>query len=518
MNVRKTIFACLFAVSASLFAQPSTELLSSDALRYNAFSSSTTDLKKSYGSLSSVKEGSDDILKIPNAQLAMSVPNYRVTAGDVYTLAFAANTTPVTYAISVDSSYKIRIANMGVLNCAGLTYPELKAQVESLVLRNYPMGGVQFVLTAPARFVVSVTGEVETSAEGSAWALTRLSVFLEQRFTQYASERNIMIESLDGTKTTYDLFAARRDGDYSQDPFLRPGDRIVVNRIERKVEVSGAVERPGAYELLPGENLKDLIERYGNGLAPLADTSRIELLRMKSGEVGSGVKSYLTQSNIDANEELFNYDSIYIASYKELEPVVFVEGAVTATATATATALDASTRITAPFNNGEDYAYFVRRNKAWFSAESDLENAYVIRKTQVIALNINQILYDLSYDANLVIEANDTLVIPFKQFFVSVAGPVTKPGRYPYIPNRTWDYYVGLAGGFDKTKNAHEAVFIVDLNGKKLSKTDAITPETTITAKTNSKLYYFNQYAPVITIILTAISTSLSIMAVTGVL
>ena len=105
-----------------------------------------------------------------NAQLAMSVPNYPVTAGDVYTLAFLAGSSPVTYSIPVDTSYKIRVANLGVISCAGLTYPQLKAQVEQVVNKNYPLSGVQFSLTAPAVFLVSITGEVKEASEEKAWA------------------------------------------------------------------------------------------------------------------------------------------------------------------------------------------------------------------------------------------------------------------------------------------------------------------------------------------------------------
>ena len=86
-----------------------------------------------------------------------------------------------------------------------------------------------------------------------------------------------------------------------------------------------------------------------------------------------------------------------------------------------------------------------------------------------------------------------------------------------YYEYKTYDYYVGLAGGFNKSMNSGKAVEIIDAEGNKLSKKSEITPETTITAETNSFLFYFNQYAPVVTTILSIISTSLSIMAVTGV-
>ena len=63
----------------------------------------------------------------------------------------------------------------------------------------------------------------------------------------------------------------------------------------------------------------------------------------------------------------------------------------------------------------------------------------------------------------------DTLIIPFRQYLISVAGAVMDPGRYPYIPDRTWEYYIGLAGGFVNEKNMREVVKIRDINGKNRS-------------------------------------------------
>lgn len=460
----------------------------------------------------------------PDAQLAMSESSYPVTAGDVYTLAFAAGATPVSYSIPVDSTYKIRIANLGVIDCKNLTYLQLKNMVTGIVQKNYPMGGVQFVLTSPATFRVTITGEVVKTVQKNAWALTRLSTFIKESFTDYSSSRNIKIVSESGEEKTYDLFLADRKGDLSQDPYLRPGDKIVVNRITRRVALNGAVERPGVYELLDGENLKKLIDYYGNGFESLADLSRIELYRSVTGNHDSGEKLYLNEQSYVDDFKLICYDEITISTFEDLKPVVFVEGAVTntnintVTDTNANTNLVASTKIAMRFNNGEDYAFFVRNNKDMFTDVSDLENAYILRGSETIPVDLSKMLYDATYYSKIEIKYNDRLIVPFKQFFVTVSGAVYSPGRYPYIPDRTWDYYVGLAGGFIKEKNTMDAVTIIDLNGKKHKKTEFILPEMTIDAKANSGLYYFNQYAPVITTILSAVSTSISVLAVTGVI
>ena len=354
--------------------------------------------------------------------------------------------------------------------------------------------------------------------------MTRLSTFIKESFTDYSSSRNIKIVSESGEEKTYDLFLADRKGDLSQDPYLRPGDKIVVNRISRRVALNGAVERPGVYELLDGENLKKLIDYYGNGFESLADLSRIELYRSVTGNHDSGEKLYLNEQSYVDDFKLICYDEITISTFEDLKPVVFVEGAVTntnintVTDTNTNTNLVASTKIAMRFNNGEDYAFFVRNNKDMFTDVSDLENAYILRESETIPVDLSKMLYDATYYSKIEIKYNDRLIVPFKQFFVTVSGAVYSPGRYPYIPDRTWDYYVGLAGGFIKEKNTMDAVTIIDLNGKKHKKTEFILPEMTIDAKANSGLYYFNQYAPVITTILSAVSTSISVLAVTGVI
>ncbi|WP_432996157.1 SLBB domain-containing protein [Treponema socranskii] len=447
-----------------------------------------------------------------NASIAMSSTDYLVTAGDIYTLAFAVNGSVVSYVIPVDASYRIRVANITTIGVAGNTFLRLKQRVEELVTQNYPMSGVQFALTFPAAFKVVIDGEVKETAIKQAWALSRLSDVIAGTLTDYASVRNIVVTSEDGKKNTYDIFKASRFGELSQNPYVRPGDRVTVARMNRKVAIRGAVERPGTYELLEGENLKRLVEYYGGGLTGRADTNRMELLRVSERTDPAGEILYLDGTSIASDYALVCWDTLNIPTYAELKPVMFIEGALSS---ATSTSLDASTRIPVVFETGENYGTLVRRNKDRFSPTADMKNAYILRGGKPIPIDINQMLYDASYYGNEIVQPNDTLIIPFRQYFVSVAGAVARPGRYPYIPDRTWEYYIGLAGGFVNEKNSGKAITICDMKGKKMRKTDPITPETTITASANSFTYYFGLYAPVITTVLSAVSTTVTILIAT---
>jgi protein involved in polysaccharide export with SLBB domain len=448
-----------------------------------------------------------------NAQFALSTADYRVTAGDVYTLAYMAGGQKVEYSVTVDSTYRIRVSNLGVIDAGGKTYNQLKAQVETIVSNNYPLSGVQFVLTQPAVFVVTVRGEVKNTEEISVWALNRLSFALQDKLTGYASVRDVEIRSAGGQSRTCDLYYARRTGDLSQDPYLRPGDVITVKRAARRVTINGAVERPDTYQLLEGEHLRELVMSYGNGFTVRADRTRMELIRVVDSESLSGDKIFLGEHDLEGDYELADQDVITVPERTALRPVIFVEGAIGAEAGASPTV---STRVVVPFNQGENYAALIRRNQGWFSAVSDTRQAYIIRGDEHIAVNLNPMLYDSSYRSDVTVEENDTLIIPFRQYFVTVAGAVMAPGRYPYIPDRGWEYYIALAGGFRPGQNAFQSVGIQDITGRRMKKSDVITPETIITARTNDGLYYFNQYAPVLTTTFSLVTTFLSIWTVIG--
>lgn len=459
------------------------------------------------------------------AQMAMTTRDYQVTAGDVYRVAFVAGTTPVNFSFVVDLSYKVRIANLGVVNASGLTYLQFKKRVEDLITRNYPLGGVQFALTAPATFSVYITGEVEATTSTIAWGLTRLSTVLANLpvgvskldtqksipstnravLTKNASIRDIEIRSASGISTSYDYYRARRYGELDQDPYLRSGDVITVKKAARTVVLDGEVNRPGTYQLLDGENLSELIERYGDGFTPVADPSRMELVRYVESESRSGNKLFFDEKALEENLAIKNLDSAYVPSRQDSIPVMYLEGAIsksevdpeTGEATITVES-DEAHRMPVRFNPGENYASLVRKNSKVFTSISDTKNAYIQREEERIYLNLNPILYDPDYTSTHTVQNGDTLVIPLRQFFVTVTGAVMIPGRYPYLPDRDWDYYIALAGGFDKEKNAFESVSIQDIQGHKRSKKDPILPESIIDAKNSTFIYYFNKYSPVI--------------------
>lgn len=449
-----------------------------------------------------------------NAKLVNGSEDYPVTAGDVYRLSFIKDGNGVSYSLTVDNEYKIRVAELAVLNTRGMLYPELKKNVEDIVNMNYSLSGVQFSLVSPGMFTVPVTGEVKETVIKTSWAFTRLSEIILGTLTEFSSRRDISIINASGKETHYDLFLYERNGDLSQNPFLSPGDLVVVHESLKKVTVLGSIERPGTYELKEGETLTDLFNVYGGGFTSFADLNRVEVHRYNEDNLKTNVY-YLDKENLKVPFVLTDKDAVYVTSVQDMEPCMFIEGAILPKGTEkikdkeTGAVMD---RLLVRFDFNMNYASLIRMYQGIFLSSADTEKVYVIRNGERISLDARRMLYDSTYFSDLTVEPFDVLRIPFRQFYITVGGAVKTPGRYEYIPDRSYEYYVNLAGGFIEEMNSGKKVEIYDVGGKKLKNTDKVLPEYTIQVLTNRVDYLSVRETLPWVSILTALATTLTMV------
>ena len=475
------------------------------------------------------------------AQQAMSNPDYRVLPGDIYQLGYTVGQSTVSYQIVVDSSGIIRVSNLGSVNTNGKTFLTVKKQVESLVSQNYPLSVVQFVLASPSSFTVTVKGEVVKTTEVKAWGLMRASQVIIGLLTDFASKRYLLITSSTGKTSEYDLFKAFRDGDLQQDPYVSPGDVITIPRVKCQITLSGAVERPGIYELADQESLVDLINMYGNGYIEGADKTQVKITRTKEDAEGLlAFDSFFLKMGDEAlSAQLQHLDKVYVDNKNMLRPVIYLDmpldtetrnailtnnqkiNGLQKDASASATAKDSDLKvvtatITLPFTQGDDLISIIRERFSLFTKPwVDTTGAYILRQGKQIPINLNPLLFDSSYSEIIPLEREDRIVIPEIEQTVTVNGAVIRPGTYSYTPGRTFEYYIALAGGFDYQRNTGRAIEITDVYGKKLAKDSIIGPNTIISAKTNAFMYNFNIYVPLITVTVSILSIITTILALT---
>ncbi|GHU15250.1 hypothetical protein FACS1894163_01300 [Spirochaetia bacterium] len=466
----------------------------------------------------------------PRLMLALTTADYPATPGDVYNLSYTANMagstgTAVSVSLTLDAGYQLKIQNMGTVNARNKTYLQVRQEVESLVLKSFPLSGPAFTLVRLGRFNVMVSGEITVVGNQSVDGLTRISDLVAGMgadLSAKASSRRVTVSSAADKETTYDLFQFQRYGTLEQNPYIKPGDRITILPVERRVQITGQVFRPGTYELLPGEELDRLVEHYADGFTLNADPGRIVLSRI-STEAAGETRIFDYQGNTGMSLE--DRDVVTIGNKAITRPVAFFEGAISRittgveeTAATGEVVVEGMAKLEYPFYEGETLGNAVRANALRFTASSDLANAYVIRGDTQIPMDLTRYIYYNDFSKDLSLENGDIIRIPFVQYFVLVAGAVKAPGRYPYVPDRQADYYINLAGGRDEMKNTGRGETITDMNNRKVKNDVIIEPEMMITVPMNSFLANFNIYAPVITTILSLITTTLSILAVSGVL
>lgn len=440
-----------------------------------------------------------DAEQLRRVTLATSDPEYPVTPGDVYRLRFMPGNQTTSLDIVIQNDFSVELGVIGGFNARGLNYSDFRTEVRTRVNRAYPGSQPVVQIRQTGLFTVSVDGEVDSSYRRESWGLTRLSTVIAGRTTSIASLRDVEVQDASGNSKRYDLFRARRFGEQAENPLIRPGDRVIVHRLERELQVSGQVNRPGTYQLLPDDDVETVLELYAGGLAPGANPRDMQLTRRSQNNSEKGDQLYFSYLDNEL-PELSHRDHIFVDSLERLRPFIFIEGAIgVSDAEGTRSVRpDAMNRISRQIRPGTRLHTIVQQIRPQFSDISDLPNAYVQRGNEQIPVNIQNLLYSENHEDNIPLQANDRIVIPFQQMFVTIGGAVHSPGRYPYIQDRDWRYYAMLAGGVDREKNAWDAVEIFDQYGEPKDKSDPIGPEDSIYVRTNSPVHKITRVAQII--------------------
>jgi protein involved in polysaccharide export with SLBB domain len=117
---------------------------------------------------------------------------------------------------------------------------------------------------------------------------------------------------------TADFYETFINGISSFSSRLRSGDLVFIRPVSNLVSISGAVKRPGMYELKENENLSSVIS-FANGINNKADLSEISLIRIEEGMVSNiqvnsltEFDSMLSQDNDKLLIRSFSYRSVEI--------------------------------------------------------------------------------------------------------------------------------------------------------------------------------------------------------------
>ena len=447
------------------------------------------------------------------AILATASAEYPVTPGDVYELTYEVSSvvSVVTAAVGADSH--VSFSSFGDFDARGLSFSELRGRVVARVLARNQGGTAQVLVSSVGVFQVYVKGEVQSAGWAEAWGLTRLHELVENRLTPWSSTRDIRIDNAAGSNGPYDLFVATRSGVEDQDPLVRAGDTVVVGRRDRQVTVTGEVERPGVYELRAGEELDRLLQFYAGGVTPRADVRRVEITRWDAS-ASDPARMLRVDAGTTEPCALRDMDVVRVPSLSDRLPVVFFEGAIVPDDADRASATDGYARVRHPFVEGETLSSAVAALRARFPGTADLEHAFLVRDgaPDMIPVNLSRLMSGERSAEDLPLMSMDRIIVPRREFAVTVSGAVLRPGRYPYSPGRTWRYYVDLAGGFDPARHAGNSIDILDAEDRRLPADRPVAPEARILAPANWPTYLIAPVAETVTAVAAVVSAVFAIV------
>src|SRR5256886_1337956 len=278
--------------------------------------------------------------------------------------------------------------------------------------------------------------------------------------------------------TEVDLLRFELRGDLSQSPFVEDGMRIHVPPKGASVTLTGAVRRPGEYEIGPSASLRALLDLV-RGLSLASVESDARLTRVGGdGRQETFPVDLRAALKPPADISLEPGDALFVPPLSVLQDIVEVRGAFGGTPESSKTTVAGKTTIVQRFElaQGDRVRDFVFR-AGGAAAYADLRQAVVERggatgPRQRIPIDLQRLIVEKDETPNILLQNGDVLTLPVVEDKVYVVGEVKNPGGVEFRPEFTPREYVTLVGG--PTPRAKlKGLFVTFRNGKSYAMADA---------------------------------------------
>ena len=406
-------------------------------------------------------------------------PDYRLGSGDVLDVQIAGRLDVTRLQVIVDPEGMVTIPPLGGIEVGGRTLLEANRRVAERARALLRFADVSITVLAPRVFDVTVSGEVERPGTVPAQATQRLHELILNAggITPRGSARHVrMIQN--GATREVDLLRYELRGEVEQNPYVQDGTRVHVPPRGAAVTLTGAVRRPGEYELGPGESLRELLELTG-GLAPGGAHSEARLTRIgadaRKETMTVDLRTALTPP---ADVRLQAADTLFVPPLSVLQDVIEVRGAFVGTADAGKTGAAGKPTIVQrlELSQGERVRDVVVK-AGGAAPHADLRLAFVDRAgtagpRQRIPLDLHRLLVERDEAQNIALQNGDVLNLPVVEDKVYVVGEVKAPGAHDYRPDLTPREYLAASGG-PGTRAKVTAATVTFRNGRTYAMADA---------------------------------------------
>jgi protein involved in polysaccharide export with SLBB domain len=449
------------------------------------------------------------------AELSPLVPqDYIVAPGDEVLLTLW-GTLDADLRLVVDRSGRISIPRVGSVQVSGIRNSELQEVVSRRVAQVFKNFQLSVSLGQLRGIRVFVTGFVMKPGTYTVSSLSTVVAALMRAGGPASAGSFRSVELRRGSRlvSSFDLYDLLLRGDRSADQIVQAGDVVHVNTVGVQVGFVGSVNKPTVIEMKSGETIADAL-RFAGGFSAVADRTRLAVerlqerfaLRVQQLELPRDLNQTLSHGDV---LRAFSAVDIALPTQRQSKRVR-VEGEVQRPAeyvlpegSSIKDALRAAggftqagyvfatefTRRSVQQTQQENYDRALRDMETDFARASSstrvssvedgaaltarnagaarlIDRLRALRPTGRVVLQLQPGGTELP---DLALEDGDRIYIPARPTTVGVFGSVFNAASYLYLPGRTLDEYIKLAGG--PTKGADESsIFLVRADGSVASR------------------------------------------------
>jgi protein involved in polysaccharide export with SLBB domain len=447
---------------------------------------------------------------------------------------------------------------LGPISLIGMNFGEASELIKERVKRELIGSEASMTLKEVRAMSIYILGEAYQPGKYTMSGLSSVSnaLIVSGGMNENGSLRNIQIKRNNKIIATYDFYEFLLRGSLENDVQLQDGDVIFIPFIKNTSRLGGSFKRPGNYEVLDGESVKDIIELAGGFDQSVTTENKVEVSYFDKITNSRLFKS-LDQTDLGLN--ILGKTSINVSSKSgyAVETIKLsgeFENPGAYSIRPGDSILDVLKRAggynTNSFSQG---AIFLRKSvakqqkQAFLRSADDLEDTIVDIVTKGTLTNLSEfsltpisrlisrlrseepigrMVVDLDYLSlknkpalNFKVQDGDELYIPRRPNSISVVGEVLYGSTLSFDPTIGVSDYINLSGGL-KDSADKDKIFIISPNGRStlvkkslFSSSSVLIPGSTIVVSRNPRPFDALNITRIVTPILADLATSAAAIA-----
>lgn len=231
--------------------------------------------------IESTKFGYDFFSKMPTSLTAVGdlpLPNdYKISLKDQLRVILSGSKN-LTFDLTVGLDGTILFPEIGSIMVVGLTFGEVQEKLSRKISESYIGTNIDISLKDLSAKKITIVGAVNTPGTYLVNPFTSITSALAYSggVSEIGSLRDIKLIRSSGEIYSFDLYELLIKGNRKNDLNVQAGDTILITAAKQFVEIKGAVNRPGIYELQKNEKLEDAIQ-FSLGFNQTANKSNISI-------------------------------------------------------------------------------------------------------------------------------------------------------------------------------------------------------------------------------------------------